>query len=773
VQSSPKTYKVGLVALILAAAGAVVSACARKPAELPAGHSDGGQASPAPAPPPPPVWAGLRVPGEGEALALHPDGPRVEPISEAQAAGLLVVDLSDAWAPFIFSESDGQEAPVKPNFYRQTFVDLANDRVDPEDLFLMGGPTRPIDFSPEAVAQRRKEQEERRKHKGAPPPPAPPRRKRTEPVRNYLEVFGIPPTLSVLLQRVEEDAEKSCYEEVDLEALRALDATVVYLHHKQARRDYDQAVADAGWVAARLVGLADAGAAETKAGAGAAEAEAEAEGGAETAEAGAAAGGDAGPAAAPGVNEAALEALASEPKLAARVERYRRGQRRLAAVRALQARLLCEGLLSPRSRFVQGMLDLPTHQALAAWERKNDIFGWGFLGGETLSTLQQPVRELHFETFKRVLAERMADAAGILEDGSASGLRRAASYTDVDGTVRPVPDLLGDYVAALLGQLRIASAKDTVRLLRDMGSEGLAHLHVAFTPPPLPSYYGAEMDLEVEIDRGDIWYEFPFDASGKHVEQRRDRFPSLTVFVRWNEQRIPLARWRTTIGSWRSELHRDGRVYYKYKNSDVGSRIWKYVVAAPVWVPPDGTPARDLLTKKVLDRQKGPVTVVNTEVMGPGFQSAYGLVMAIHHQANRRGGLFDNQIRTHGSVDYTSIARRFSHGCHRLVNTRAVRLFGFVLRRRPYERQGSNPLRIKKFFAVDGQKYGYELTTRGYYYELKKPVPVEVLEGRIMGNLKKPITAYVRKPGVDYGASGATEEEGSESPIETTPVVGP
>ena len=52
--------------------------------------------------------------------------------------------------------------------------------------------------------------------------------------------------------------------------------------------------------------------------------------------------------------------------------------------------------------------------------------------------------------------------------------------------------------------------------------------------------------------------------------------------------------------------------------------------------------------------------MVNTDIMGPGFQSAYGLVLAIHLDA-RRGG-FDNQIRTHGSDDYTSIARRFSRG---------------------------------------------------------------------------------------------------------------
>jgi hypothetical protein len=217
----------------------------------------------------------------------------------------------------------------------------------------------------------------------------------------------------------------------------------------------------------------------------------------------------------------------------------------------------------------------------------------------------------------------------------------------------------------------------------------------------------------------------------------------------------------------------------KYKNSDVGPRVWKNIVAGPVWIPPDGTQPKDLLVRRVLDTNVGPVTVVNTEVMGPGFQSAYGLVMAIHIDP-RRGG-FDNQIRTHGSVDYTSIARRFSHGCHRLVNNRAVRLFDFVLRHRDFKRIGSVPLNLKKRFEVDGEAYRYELKTRGYYYELAEPIAVDVSEGRIMGQVKRPITAYLRKPGVDYSdvpsssdAAASTAAGAAAPPAgDSTPELGP
>jgi hypothetical protein len=528
----------------------------------------------------------------------------------------------------------------------------------------------------------------------AAPAPASPRRKRSEPVRNYLEVFGVPPTLTVLRQRLDEDGRKSCYaplaaQRADLLAFHALGdtiANVTYQNAKQARHDAEETAADEAWLAA-------------------------------------------------------LPETPVDPRAGLRLLRLDRGRARVRAIKAAQARLACEGLLTDKSRYTPGVFDLPTHEALARWERKNDLFGWGFLTGETLQWLGREPLALHFETFRRILTERLSDTAGIIEDGTVPGTR----------------NLVGEHVDALLAALQVKTPEQLADLLRALGDR-LASLQVAFAAPALPAYYADHMDLEAEIDRGDVYYDFPFTRTGKDASktppldqlQRRERFPSLTLFVRTGNERVALARWRTTIGSWRSELGSDGNVYYKYKNSDVGPRIWKHVVAAPVWIPPDSAPVKDLLTKKLFDVRKGPEDVVNTEIMGPGFQSAYGLVMAIHHKVLPGGGLFDNQIRTHGSVDYTSIAQRFSHGCHRLVNTRAVRLFDFVLRHRKHVRQGDSVLNVKRIFTVDGRRHGYELTTRGYYYELTPPLPVEVLEGRIKGRLDKPVTSYVPKPGVVY-----------------------
>jgi hypothetical protein len=687
------------------------------------------------APAPPGPWVEQPLLEPGEVFAMYPDDARVARESEARADGLLVVDLSDDWAPFTFSESDVPATPdagtadSQPNAYRETFVALANDRVSPDVLYLRGdGPTKMVLPIPEGLTKTERdtflaEQETRRAADLA--------RLGRRRVRNHLEVYGIPPSLSVLARRIEDDVGRTtCYAGVDVAAFAAFAArnsSVSYVHLRQSRDDHARAMEDAVWMDQMLT-ASDADSPAT------------------------------------GTRDERIAALASHPELGPRVVRYLDGMARIRAIEALQARLSCEGFLDPSAPIERGVFDLATHEALADWERKNDVFSWGILGGETLETLQKPPRELHFDTFGRILAERVVDAAGIIEDESLADGAQPPSFKDENGETHPLRNLVRDHRDALLAALGIANVDDLVAFLRAVGPEGLANVKVAMVPRPLPPYYALEMKLHVEIDRGDVWYDFPFDDDGKEIGQTRRRFPSLTLFTVWNDQRIPLARWRTTIGSWRSERHPDGNVYYRYKNSDVGPRIWKHVVAAPVWIPPDGTPARDLLTQKKFFPHALPETVVNTDVMGPGFQSAYGLVMAIHHEVKPGGALFDNQVRTHGSVDYTSIARRYSHGCHRLVNVRAVRLFGFVLRHTPFDRLGSLKVGVRKTFTHEDKQFEYEIGSRGYYYRLRKPVPVEVLEGRVMGQVKRPIEAFVRKPGFVYPPALVMEDAPPSEP---------
>jgi hypothetical protein len=639
---------------------------------------------------------------------------------------LLDVDLTYEWAPFIFSESDKPEGEPKPNRYRHAFVALANDLASPDDIFLaspeahyavlMAAGLPGTEEAAESPQGRRVLDEARRAL-----------HLRREP--NFLEPYGIPPTFPVLLARIEEDQKRTCYANLDLAGLAALDGTITFQSREQARHEYNEAMGDAAWVDKQIAKAQEAAGAPVR------------------------------------DRDEWLKAIAQEDtKAGVRVERFRRGQVRLRAIRAAQARLGCEGLLSARTKHVEGQFDLATNEALAAWERKNNIFGWGFLGGETLAALQRPPLDLHLDTFRRILMERVVDAAGIIEDGSVSGGAKPATYKDAAGIEHPVPNLIADYTDAIMTALGVRTTDDMLRVMATFRTQGMRQLHVAIPPPKLPPYYSSKMDLSVEIDRGDVWYDLPLDESGKPIAQPRLRFPSLTLYLTWKKQKIPLCRWRTTIGSWRSEMRPNGKVYFKYKNSDIGPRVWKDIVAGPVWIPPEGTPAKDLLTRKTWDRDAGAVTVVNTDVMGPGYQSAYGLVMAIHH-LKRGKSFYDNQIRTHGSVDYTSIARRFSHGCHRLVNSRAARLFDFVLRHRAFNRVGNVPLTLRRRFEYEGKPYHYALSTRGYYYELYPPLPVMVTAGRIMGKAQRPIEAYLPKPGVDYGPS----EEGGESAPDTGP----
>jgi hypothetical protein len=100
-----------------------------------------------------------------------------------------------------------------------------------------------------------------------------------------------------------------------------------------------------------------------------------------------------------------------------------------------------------------------------------------------------------------------------------------------------------------------------------------------------------------------------------------------------------------------------------------------------------------------------------------------------------------------------SLRGRFSHGCHRLYNNLAVRLFTFVLQHHKARTLGSIALGFKRDFWSKGEVFQMRLPSKGFYYQLDPPMPIEVLEGRIMGERQKPVSGFVRKPGVTYAAA--------------------
>ncbi|MFW2389635.1 MAG: L,D-transpeptidase, partial [Polyangiales bacterium] len=270
----------------------------------------------------------------------------------------------------------------------------------------------------------------------------------------------------------------------------------------------------------------------------------------------------------------------------------------------------------------------------------------------------------------------------------------------------------------------------------------------------LPPYYSDAMDLSVSIDRGDVWYEFPYNEEGRARSQPVRRRPRLTIVVNYNDQKIPLARFGTTVGGWRGEFI-DGQVMLKYKGSPVGKRVWSRISAAPIWVPPESTPPRVMLTKR---RKRGnDYYEINYHTTGPSYASAYGLVAAYHRKYYRApdgtiqvGG--DEGIRTHGSVDYMSIMRRHSHGCHRMHNHIAVRLMSFVLEHRPHTRYGQQPMVYKREFEFEEEMYLMEFDKGGYNFVLDEPLFVEVLPGRVRGQVKEPIEVAMPRYDKEVGA---------------------
>jgi hypothetical protein len=614
-----------------------------------------------------PAAAGL--PPERRAIQVVGGEERVVDADVARARGLTLVDLGDAWAPALFDDGAGSGGAPLPNHYRAVFTGLAGDRKD--------GDGQPLDAGD----------------------------------KNYLELYGIPPTLGVLRARFLADAARTCDPTFDTTTLLAVDEIPTWgatTEHKELAKHH---LRELRLEAAR------------------------AQAGAES-----------------------LEALAeADPRYAKDVKAHRRMEAARAAFAEVEKRLGCEGTLD-LAKHKAGVYDTPMRQAMFDFQQEHTVFDQADLKRTTLEALARPLLVNDFAALRRVLAERAVHAGRILEDGSSK-----ATYAGGDGARHPVPDLVTAATDAVLARLGLETPEDALSFFQRHAASDFRALRVAVRFPPLPEYHAAEMDLSAEIDRGDVWYEFPYDDKGARKPQPREHFPMFTLFTRWRGERVPLVRWRTTIGGWRSELASDGQEYFRWKGSDVGKRVWRHIVTTPVWIPPASSPLGSMVKEKKVNGMF--VKVTNYDETGPGFLSAYGLVAAIHEQVIKGPEgttYYDNGIRTHGSFDYMSLRGRFSHGCHRLYNNLALRLFTFVLQHRRARTLGSVALGFRRDFWWKGDVFEMRLPSRGFYYELDPPLPIEVLEGRILGARDKPVSGYVRKPGVIYATT--RPPDASDSP---------
>jgi len=593
------------------------------------------------------------LPPEGRALAVVDGKERWVDPKAAEAAGYTIVDLRDSWTPGILVEDKTPEGAPMPNRYRRVFIGLANDQLDSD-----GEPLEPGE-------------------------------------KNYLELYGIFPSFSVLRARFIEDETAPCHDEESVASLAAVE-TVSYVAPKDMKREEKklERVRD------------DLEKARKK------------------------------------LKVATIEELATaKPEYADEVALLAKRAAEKPAMAAVEKRLGCEKLLRPDSKVkhVTGVYDDAMRLAVRSFQQKHMIYEANYLRRKTVVALARPPLDNDYDGLVRALRERVVSAAGIIEDGTG-------------GTAKePALDLATEYTQAATQQLGLVDAASGLAFFKRHPAEEFKWLRAAVKLPKRPDYYADHMDLSIVVDRGDVWYDLPFDSKGNFQHFARKRYPSLSLVVTHEGKKHVLARWRTTIGGWRAEQATDGYEYYRYKMSDVGQRVIRQVVSGPVWIAPTSTPTRSLVKSKTVNGSW--TKVVNYDELGPGYLSAYGVVagyFVIPGQDGRPD--HDNGVRAHGSSDYLSIysAHGFSHGCHRLPNYIAVRLYSFILGHRTKTVAGDQPVGLTRQFLQGETVYEMKIPSRGYAYYLDPPLPVTVLEGTIRGAQKKPVIGYVPKPNETY-----------------------
>lgn len=593
--------------------------------------------------------------------------------SRAQARGLTVLELSDGFAPGVFSEN--LEAEVGQQPYRAAYLALADERL------------RQL---PRHIAREK-----------------------------YLELYGIFPTFRVLQERLTDAERHACHAEIDDTPFESLPDTIRPWSADQSSQR--RRARGLRYLESRLERAKQSR------------------------------------------GLTSIDELADDRQYGRMYERFVEDRAVVNVITATQKHLVCDGLL--RRRYSEGVFDWPTIGALRDYQQMTVVVSPGHIDGPTGEAMSLSSSESDFRAVLRTLRERVVSATGLLEDGTARQefgtiLGRAIDppQFQADAGRSPLdngaPDLVSAATEAAARALGWTAPESFVSFYEALGDEGTTQLRVAVRLPALPGYHGAHMELRAEIDRGDVWYEYPYTGRGGHRGHQLEQRPTLTLYVSDGDSEIALVRWPTTIGGWKPESLPDGGVGLRYKESPPGERIWRDVIASPAWLPPPGTPDDEL----VRGPQGGPYRG-RFELFGPSYRSAYGLTMVMHHKViepdeeGEEPRYVDEGIRAHGSVSYNSILRGTSHGCHRLYNHLAVRLSSFLLAHRNHERRGYMPARYLRTVTMerteegeplDPQEIEIRLRTRGYRFELTPPVRVEVLEGRIRGHRQEPSLGFRR-----------------------------
>ncbi len=448
-----------------------------------------------------------------------------------------------------------------------------------------------------------------------------------------------------------------------------------------------------------------------------------------------------------------IAALAALPPWTAKVAEWQKLDTAHRGLVTAEREFQCEGWLGDKE--LDGSFTWRTGNAVELFQRRNFLMPTERLDAETREAMQLDSHELDYRLALRVLRERVADATGLIEDGTAGAgpqpimgrmLDPVAMRTARGGSPLPdaAPDLISAATEAAAKQLGWTGPSEVRAFLERRG----AGARFAIALPPIPAYHTAHMELSAEVDRGDVFYDEEPPPFRRIVAHR----PTLTVFATIDQAappsgpgqaptvvrvRKPLVRWPTTIGGWADVRLPDGSLVQRWKESEVGPRLWRDVFAGPTWLAPRTTPDRELV-KNLWNGHWG----LKTEEFGPGPHAAYGMVLIEMLQAIKlKDGtvrLDDNGIGTHGSASVTSIVNGTSHGCHRLYNQLAVRLGDFLLRHRDHIVRGEQPEQYRRWVHHNDETFKAAIDTRGFLYELTPPVPVVVLKGNILSKRKVP-----------------------------------
>ena len=146
-----------------------------------------------------------------------------------------------------------------------------------------------------------------------------------------------------------------------------------------------------------------------------------------------------------------LEALARVPALKKPLADLRRLEALRTALTTVQAHLVCDGALT--ERHVDGLFTWRTGHALELFQRKNFLVPNARLDDETRAALLAGSRELTYRGALRALRERVVDATGLIEDGTAAAGPSAVLGRQLDPEImrgargyRPMPHAAPDAI---------------------------------------------------------------------------------------------------------------------------------------------------------------------------------------------------------------------------------------------------------------------------------------------------------------------------------------